>query len=407
MNVVKFTSLLFLVVLSSSSFAYEVSTAGYLKSFLVYQEKVYQDKIQQEGISSNNETLESQQLKLENSLRLMIGAKTESGHDVELHYDVNPTFHAQKKPVSNGNDSMSLYRLADLKSDVEDSNRVDVTQNLDRLNAQIHFENGDLTVGRQAITFGSARVINPMDIFIPFGLQTLNTEYRSGIDAVRYQHYLDDFSIIDVGVILGEDALAKNSAAYVRTKNSINGNDLEFIVIKLEDVELYGGGLQRSLGDMGGWLETTYISAREQSFWRSSIGVDYAFNEDVYTLVEYHYNGMGADNIDEYVQNSQTDLYQKMGVTVLGRHYLMPSMSLTVSPLLTVTGSLTTNMEDASSLLQVASEVSWSENQYSQFGAYKGIGKGMSRDVSSSQIELGSEFGATPLMLYVSYAVYF
>lgn len=406
MNVVKFTSLLCLVVLSSSSFAYEVSTAGYLKSFLVHQEKVHH-----EGINSGNETLEPQQLKLENSLRLMVGAQTESGHDVELHYDINPTFYGQQKPALTRNNSASLYRLADLRPDIENSNRVDVTQNLDRLNAQIHFENGDLTLGRQAITFGSARVINPMDIFIPFGLQTLNTEYRSGIDALRYQHYLDDFSIIDMGVILGEDALAKNSAAYVRMKNSIDGNDLEFIVIKLEDVELYGGGLQRSLGDMGGWLETTYISARKQGFWRSSIGVDYAFNEDIYTMVEYHYNGMGADNIDEYVQNSQTALYQKMGVTVLGRHYLMPSVSVTVSPLLTVTGSLTTNIEDASSLLQVASEVSWSENQYSQFGAYKGIGKGMgegmSREAPNAQAGLGSEFGATPLMLYVSYAVYF
>lgn len=100
-----------------------------------------------------------------------------------------------------------------------------------------------------------------------------------------------------------------------------------------------------------------------------------------------------------------------MGVTVLGRHYLIPSVSVTVSPLLTVTGSLTTNIEDASSLLQVASEVIWSENQYSQFGAYKGIGKGMgegmSREAPNAQAGLGSEFGATPLMLYVSYAVYF
>jgi len=96
-----------------------------------------------------------------------------------------------------------------------------------------------------------------------------------------------------------------------------------------------------------------------------------------------------------------------MGVTVLGRHYLMPSVSVTVSPLLTVTGSLTTNIEDASSLLQVASEVSWSENQYSQFGAYKGMGEGMSREAPNAQAGLGSEFSATPLMLYVSYAVYF
>ena len=65
-------------------------------------------------------------------------------------------------------------------------------QNLDRLNIQFQFDDSDLTIGRQSIDLGSARMIKPTDIFLPFNLQTLNTEYRIGVDAFRYQRHLSE-----------------------------------------------------------------------------------------------------------------------------------------------------------------------------------------------------------------------
>ena len=79
------------------------------------------------------------------------------------------------------------YRLTDIDPLLIDEARRPVLQNLDRLNIQLQFDQGDLTIGRQAITFGSARIINPTDVFLPYNVTALNTEYRIGVDAIRYQ----------------------------------------------------------------------------------------------------------------------------------------------------------------------------------------------------------------------------
>ena len=99
------------------------------------------------------------------------------------------------------------YRLTDLDTNLLDNdNKNPLYQNLDRLNFQVQMDAGDLTIGRQAISFGSARIINPTDIFLPFDVRTFNTEYRNGVDALRFQRPWGDLGEIDIGIVLGKDA---------------------------------------------------------------------------------------------------------------------------------------------------------------------------------------------------------
>ncbi len=382
---------------SASASASDWGLSGYLKSYGVVQESVL----------LNGADIAPAQAQLQNSVRLMLSSQTENGHDVEIHYETQPVFHSEKSALS-GNVYISKkehYRIDDLPETVLSDDDLSTYQNLDRLNIQYHLQDGDLTIGRQALAFGSARMVNPSDVFIPYDLQALNTEYRFGIDAIRYQHYVTDFVYVDAGLIAGRNMNSENNAAFMRTHYSVNGHDLDFMIIQQQNSYLFSAGLQRAIGELGSWLETAYLDSRLGSYWRTSLGIEYAFNEHVFTMIEYHYNGAGSSDAHAYLVNAQTEPYDRFGVYLLGKHYLMPSLSVTAGPLVTVGASVVWNVADDSSLLSVTAEKSWSENQYSQFGMSQGLGNELSGTADALLME--SEFGGAPLMIYASYGVYF
>ena len=405
MSVVRFFGCFAILSLPCVSHGADWAVSGYGKSYFVFQDDV----------SVGGYQVQQEQIQLQNAVRLMISAHTQGGHDFELHYEVQPTFSVNKNRASSGLSpqaalTSSSYRLDDLSSEVDQSDHSQIFQNLDRLNIQIHLEHGDLTLGRQAIAFGSARMVNPMDLFVPYALQTLNTEYRVGIDGIRYQHYLSDFALLDMGVIIGKDSKPEGSAAFIRSQTSIEGNDIEMMMIQLDQAQLFAAGLQRSLGDFGAWIETAYLNTSQSSsdqkrYWRTSLGIDYAVNEDVFMMLELHHNGAGTDQAKHYLSKTQNAAYEQYGVYLLGKEYVMPSFTVTINPLLTIASSLVYNLDDQSSLLNLVAETSWSENQYSQFGLYQGFGKDLG--LSNSVPEIQSEYGASPLIVYASFGVYF
>ena len=140
---------------SEDSFA-ESNFSGYAKSFAVAVDEVNTD------FFNLKTTYQSQ-----NSIRLMwerFGDNTVW----QMHYELSPVFVSRKQPVESQTFNVvgESYRLTDLQSSLSDEDsKNQLYQNLDRLNLQKQFDHGDLTIGRQAISFGSARFINPTDIF--------------------------------------------------------------------------------------------------------------------------------------------------------------------------------------------------------------------------------------------------
>ena len=71
---------------------------------------------------------------------------------------------------------------------------------------------GDLTAGRQAITFGKAYFWNPLDVFFPFDSSQIDREYKPGVDALRIDVPLGAFSGLNlVGAAGRTDAKAGGS----------------------------------------------------------------------------------------------------------------------------------------------------------------------------------------------------
>lgn len=405
-----FTLLLNFLLCSSLSgvVAGDARFNAYLKSYALMQDSIAIDDLD-ESLDSNFQS--------QNALRLIGSYFFSSASNIEAHYELQPVYFSNYNPfIESGNIGSTIavganqYRLRDLNPILESyGDHIVVLQNLDRLNYRHSSDAGDFTMGRQVISFGSARFINPTDIFIPFSLQTLNQEYRIGIDAIRFQAELGDFAVLDSGIIVGEDAKKENSAAFIRGKNSIAGNDIEAMAIMLDEATLLGGGIERAMGDFGFWFEAAYMfySSENKNYFRLSTGSDYAINHDVILMLEYHFNGAGESAAEDYLNNINKQAYQKYGVFLMGEYYLIPALSWTLSPLVIFNASGFFNLNDNSIFFNLSSEVSWSDNLYSDFGLYLSAGDKFYLNADNSVISIGSEFGYYPLSAYISLLYYF
>ena len=266
--------------------------SGYLKTYGVAQAALRTD------FFSLGEIYQSQ-----SSGRLMVESFSDSVV-FQMHYELSPLSVSR----SLGADSLTYrivgdgYRWSDLEASLSNSegSKTQLYQNLDRFNVQIQTESYDVTIGRQAIAFGSARFINPIDVFLPFNLRTFNTEYRTGVDAIRVQRAWGDLGEIDVGLVFGADADPETSAAFLQLRNNVAGKDFNFSLIEYAEQTLVGGGMQSELGSLGFWLEAAYVDGRS-NYVRASTGVDYAFNEVIFGMVEYHFNGAGSRRSEDYL----------------------------------------------------------------------------------------------------------
>lgn len=407
------TLILLLGLVQNIAHAQGFNYSGYLKSYALGQGAV---EIDGAGIDDANIAIDSN-FQSQNAIRLMASYVSTNRSNFEIHYETQPLYYSNNinGKNSSGTDSTlntgnNRYRYKDLDPVLaEHGDHVVILQNLDRFNFQSSSDSGDLTIGRQVISFGSARFINPTDIFLPFVLQTLNQEYRVGIDAIRYQVDLDGFTILDSGLIIGEDGKQENSAAFFRAKTSIKGNDLESMYIQLDNAWLLGGGIERALGYFGFWLETAYMNNNEddiKSYWRHSIGSDFALDDNIIVMMEYHYNGAGSRDSEDYMDIIQLQPYERGGVYLLGQNYLIPAISWIASPLVSVNASSFFNLDDQSAFISLTAEVSWSDNLYSDFGSQMSIGDNPEFN-ASGDINLASEFGSYPLSLYTSLRYYF
>jgi hypothetical protein len=315
------------------------------------------------------------------------------------------------------------YRATDLRSLVYPSQQSDASsfaiyQNLDRLNATFSAKWFDVCIGRQAIAWGSARVINPTDILAPFAFNELDVEDRRGVDAVRLRIPLGVLSEIDAGYVAGEHLKYKRSALFLRGRSNLFRTDVSVTAIDFQDNLLLGLDLTRSLAGAGVWFEGAYVFADalaassgpgSRNYFRSSIGCDYSLRDGTYLFIEYHFNQAGASHPADYFSSLNTTAYRNGSVYLLGRHYLAPGVKYQATPLITITSEALFNLGDPSVFLLPQVEYDVAENISVSAGAYAGLGrraKNVSTEPLLPVIEAQSEFGAYPSYYFVFFRIY-
>jgi hypothetical protein len=362
-----------------------------------------------------------------NRLRLHGDVRFSKRVSLNAAYDLSPRIQDpslfQDSPIAVGLNTFA-YRGADIDRRLFPQNSDDlasfaVMQNLDRLFLTVHAPWADMYVGRQAISWGSARVINPTDVIVPFMFNDLDIEDRIGVDAVRVRIPVGMMSEIDAGYVFGDDFAFNRSAPFVRTRWYRWKTDITLIAIGFRRNLMAGIDVARAIGGAGVWIESAYVFAGaldkhlrnpKEDYFRTSIGADFSLRDGTYLFAEYHFNQAGSCDPDRYLSQLQTAAYRDGAVYLMGRHYLTPGITYQITPLITLTGEAMMNLCGPSLFVMPRVDYNIAENIYIAAGTYLGLG-GRPHFVydpdSGPEIILRSEFGAYPDVFFTSFRIYF
>ncbi|MBU1023351.1 hypothetical protein KKB99_03590, partial [bacterium] len=158
-------------------------------------------------VSDSKRLGDSVEVMLTNLLRLTREEEINNTTEYEIHLltgwtqsTMESTFSTQVFDFSPEN---FKYRTADLTWDANDNLAQTLFLSVDRLNARFKLSDADITIGRQAITFGKAWFWNPLDNYLPFSARTIDRDYKAGVDAIRVDIPLGNFSGINLIGVAG------------------------------------------------------------------------------------------------------------------------------------------------------------------------------------------------------------
>ncbi len=287
--------------------------------------------------------------------------------------------------------------------------------NLDRLCLKLKLKFADVELGRQAIAWGSAHIINPTDVIAPFGFNELDSEERRGVDAIRVRIPLGLMDELDFGYVAGKDFSGDKGVFFIRGKTNLLNTDVSLLLMAFRQQLLLGFDFSRSLAGAGIWLETAYVSTnffkpgppQSSEYFRASLGLDYNFRSGFYVFLEYHFSSAGKVRAENYQELTSAPAFREGAVYLLGRHYLGLGVSKPISGLISASVLLLANLNDSSLIFAPQMEYNIAENIYLAAGAYLGSGKNSELAEADGSLRLHSEFGAYPGMVFTSFRIYF
>lgn len=352
--------------------------------------------------------------------RLMLDLDFSSLLAIDLHYQHLALLNSSQMPITvfrlqAVTDTGSPYRLDGLGWALSESDSFSWWHEFDRLSATLSLWRLDLTVGRQAITWGTGRFWQPTDLFSPFGPLQLDREFKAGTDAVRGVIALGDFTQIEGVWAFGKDADVDRSAGLGRFKTLVGSFDLSVLAGRVQTDVVAGGDFAGDLGDtgMGVHGEILFNAVRDAAdYFQFQVGLDYRFpGKGPYVLGEYFYNGVGATGDLGLNLALVDDRILSRGTFQLGRHYLGLGATYEILPILEGSLFAVVNLTDPSALLNPLLEYSVAENASLAFGAAVPLGDTPTffrtgpnpGDVAPF---LRSEFGTYPLTVFIEVKAY-
>ena len=230
---------------------------------------------------------------------------------------------------------------------------------LDRANVKFAVEDLDIHFGRLAVSFGKPLFWNLFDYY---GSPYLNQEYKAGIDALRLDKAISNFS--GVNMVINKRKILTQSGSYLensavqsyqwlgleeevglllRGYTTIKDTDYALLYKREPEGHRIGIEVDGEMGSVNFYDEITYLWGSEKismpgsyqgnllkNYLMNVLGVNYRFNNSLQIIAEHLFNGIGdSDNLDA------SNVRYKNGVsTSLNDHLSGVSLSYEFNPLL-------------------------------------------------------------------------
>ena len=331
---------------------------------------------------------------------------------------------------SAGTDHVYRYRMLDASWDVLERDKSSSTIAFDRFNAKTSFGWGDVTIGRQAITFGKTYFWNPLDVFYPLDANQFDRDYKPGVDAVKVDIPLglySGFTVVGAAgpkVKIGKDTGVGNdprdaswygSALLGRLFADLGGWD-----ISLQGGKVFGGwqvgaGIVGDIGPVQVRSELVQFMAMSsdplppplqgelvKDNLQGVIGLGHRFENSLSLDFEYFYNGAGdPDNLNASMVRTGFGSSLQMS-----RHLAGLVARYEFSPLVIGEMGTIVSLSDGSLQLQPLVIVSLSNEMDLLIGATLNFGQ-QPESGNGATAEIKSEFGTYPTMFFAEWKYYF
>ncbi len=265
---------------------------------------------------------------------------------------------------------------------------------IDRFYLRCDFDWGNITIGRQRISWGTGRIWNPTDLFNPISPTAFYKKEKEGADAISGKISLGNFT--DLNLVFNPSEKLSSSNYGLRFRTNLFEYDVSIMAGRFDGTNVIGADFAGNLSQAGIRGEGIYFAGnkyRKKGFVKYILGIDYQFTPKFYALVEFHFNGEGEKKKENYP--AEFSRLIKGEILNLGRSYLAIGSTYNASPLLNLTFTNINNLIDGSSVWSLQADYSLTENSYFDFGFQYMLG------------EKYSEYWYFPVSLYLLYEYYF
>ena len=291
-----------------------------------------------------------------------------------------PTF--DQTPTGDGR------RLLDLTWEVDRGDRHRLLHRFDRLALKYRSPRWAVTLGRDAVSWGSGLVFHPMDLFNPFAPTTVDQDYKAGDDLIRIERLFDDGSDLEMLAVARHGEIEDGTASVaLKYRALVGGSELDFLAARHYGGEVVGLGLRAPVG--GALFRSDLVAVDDAAGWTLSgvVNVDYGFpvaQSPVHVFAEYFRNGFGVARLPDDLDLLPDALAARLGrgeTFTLMRNYAALGAQVGWHALVNQSISVIANLHDSSKVLQTTVGYDASDAVRLDVGVIKPMG------------DLGDEFG--------------
>lgn len=330
------------------------------------------------------------------------------GNNVDIEFNAYQTY-IPNALQSGSNLTLSTERNPVFEKSFNDKDYVHLA--MDRFALHWSAEKINLTLGRQAINLATTFYFTPNDFFAPFSAQTFYRVYKPGVDALRVEYGLSEFSQLSFISVLGyktdiggdtgwnTKTDGKRNSTLIRWSDVFSDFEATVLVGDVTYNNIIGGSLQ---GELFKWLgirfeghyaDSQLIGVKDNT--QISLGFEHRWESSLNIQLELFHNGLGVDSVSQYQAISST------GNQYLARHYSALGGSYEISPLLIGQAVIISNFVDQSQLLSFNTIYSLSDESELSLNLSLPVGK------EPNGLLLRTEFGAYPKSFSLEYRAYF